>query len=792
MMHAHVNLLTTAHSVWHLIAQPLNQRRLALALAVAVMAVSPVQRIQAQRVCPCSIWTLSTTPGPVDKDTHAVELGVKFTADSASSVTGLRFYKYAQNTGTHVGHLWTATGTLLGTVTFTGETASGWQQANFASPVAIAAKTTYVASYHTNTGYYAATVNGFTVGVDNAPLHALSKSAPGGNGVYRYGASAFPNQTYQASNYWVDVVVVAGAVTPLWSISGAITPTSAGSGALVAVSGTTNASVTADSAGNYKFANIPNGTYTVTPSKAGFTFSPVNQRISVNGSNASLAPFTATPDFTLAASPGSQTVSPGGKASYIVTVGRLNGFAGTVSFGVTGLPANGVSASISPATVTGAGTTTLTVTTGGTAATGSPQLTITGTSGLLSHTASVTLVVGTSQSLSISGTMTPIAGGARATVNLGGRATGTTTATDAGSYSFSGLVPGSYLVTPVNPGYAFTPSSRTVQLSTANATGIDFTAALTHSISGTITPASQGAGTLLTIGGGQTATADGTGNYRFDGLADGSYTVTPSKLGFAFTPTSRAVSLSGGNVTGVTFTVAAGPTVVFFDDFLGATVDTTAWTVMNRQGDLTNREEQCYQPANVTSTGGNLQIVSQRQSITCNGNSYNYTSGMVQWSTFNFTYGTVEIRAKMPAGSGPWPALWLLGSNCQASNVSAVDSPGPCNWPQAGSDEIDMTEILFGNLTTVNQQIHSGSNNSRCGAGTTDVSRNWHIYTLVWQANSLVWKIDGVQTCSFTTGIPSTPMFLIINTAMGGGSGGTIVSSTLPQTMFIDYVKVTK
>ena len=394
-MHPHVRLLT-AHSLWHLIAQPLKpRRRLALALAVAVIALSSVQRIQGQQVCPCSIWTLSTTPGPVANDANAVELGVKFKADSASSITGLRFYKYAQNTGTHVGHLWSATGTLLGTVTFTGETASGWQQANFASPVAIAANTTYVASYHTTTGFYAATNSGLTAGVDNAPLHALSDAAGGGNGVYRYGASAFPNQTYQASNYWVDVVFA--PVTPSWSISGAISPASAGSGTLVALSGTASASVTANSTGNYTFATIPNGTYTVTPSKAGFTFSPVNQTSPVNGSNVTLPAFTATaqpqPDFTLAASPGSQTVTAGGSASYPITIGSLNGFAGTVSFGVTGLPATGVSASVSPATVTGAGTTTLTVTTTGAAAPGSTQLTITGTSAALSHSTSVTLVV---------------------------------------------------------------------------------------------------------------------------------------------------------------------------------------------------------------------------------------------------------------------------------------------------------------------------------------------------------------------------------------------------------------
>jgi hypothetical protein len=162
-------------------------------------------------VCPCSLWTLSTTPGPVANDAGAVELGMKFQSDTAGFITGLRFYKYSQNTGTHVGNLWTSGGTNLGAVTFANETASGWQQATLATPVAITANTTYVVSYHTNTGFYADTASGFTAAVDNAPLHGRSSASAGGNGVYAYGANTtFPNQTWNASNYWVDVVYATG------------------------------------------------------------------------------------------------------------------------------------------------------------------------------------------------------------------------------------------------------------------------------------------------------------------------------------------------------------------------------------------------------------------------------------------------------------------------------------------------------------------------------------------------------------------------------------------------------
>ncbi len=158
---------------------------------------------------PCRIWTNSPTPNnPSTNDPNAVELGVKFKSDFDGFITGVRFYKSSQNTGTHVGTLWSSTGQQLAQATFTNETASGWQQVSFGNPVAVTANTTYIASYHTNVGRYAADQNFFAnSGVDNPPLRALSNNISGGNGVYRYGANpAFPNSTYLSTNYWVDVV----------------------------------------------------------------------------------------------------------------------------------------------------------------------------------------------------------------------------------------------------------------------------------------------------------------------------------------------------------------------------------------------------------------------------------------------------------------------------------------------------------------------------------------------------------------------------------------------------------
>ncbi len=157
----------------------------------------------APRPCPCSLFSSTATPDIASaNDPSQVELGVKFTADTDGYIYGVSFYKGAGNTGTHVGNLWTATGTLVATATFTGETASGWQQVNFAAPVPISGGTSYVASYHTNTGQYAITVGAFTSKLDVWPLHAPA----GANGVYQYGASQFPTQNYNSTNYWVDVV----------------------------------------------------------------------------------------------------------------------------------------------------------------------------------------------------------------------------------------------------------------------------------------------------------------------------------------------------------------------------------------------------------------------------------------------------------------------------------------------------------------------------------------------------------------------------------------------------------
>jgi len=157
--------------------------------------------------CPCSLWGSGATPVvTADPESADLELGVKFQSDVSGWVTKLRFYKGSTNTGPHTGSLWASDGTLLASALYIGETASGWQEVTLATPVAIAANTTYVVSYHTTVGHFAVDSGYFaTSGVNNSPLRAPATGAVGGNGVFRSGAG-FPALTYNGNNYWVDVV----------------------------------------------------------------------------------------------------------------------------------------------------------------------------------------------------------------------------------------------------------------------------------------------------------------------------------------------------------------------------------------------------------------------------------------------------------------------------------------------------------------------------------------------------------------------------------------------------------
>ncbi len=161
-------------------------------------------------MCPCTLFDDSLVPTLYeDADRTAVTLGVRFVPDTDGQVTGVRFYKGVNNTGSHTGTLWAADGSVLATGTFGSESTTGWQTLTFASPVTVRQGTAYVASYRTTVGRYSATPNAFAAAdLSRPPLRVTSTA-----GAYTYG-TGFPSGV-SSTSYLVDVVFekVATALT---------------------------------------------------------------------------------------------------------------------------------------------------------------------------------------------------------------------------------------------------------------------------------------------------------------------------------------------------------------------------------------------------------------------------------------------------------------------------------------------------------------------------------------------------------------------------------------------------
>jgi hypothetical protein len=308
---------------------------------------APAGGVSVNVSCPCSLWGSGTPGGAPDSvDGNAVTIGMKFTSDQFGTINAIRFYKVSTNTGTHVGSLWTANGQLLESVTFTNETASGWQQANLATPVTIMPNTTYVVSYFAPNGHYAGTDSYFYrapspnpwggATFNNPPLHAVMNNTSA-NGVFAYGSSnQFPTDTDRGDNYWVDVQFTAspapgqvtgvkatagnGAAYVTWSApstggvptSYTVTPYINGSAqsptTVTGMPAPTGAAVTGLSAGtSYTFtvtASNPNGTgppssqsNAVTPS-SGSSIPAFVQQVSAHGTGTSIS-VTPTSSLTV-------------------------------------------------------------------------------------------------------------------------------------------------------------------------------------------------------------------------------------------------------------------------------------------------------------------------------------------------------------------------------------------------------------------------------------------------------------------------------------------------------------
>jgi hypothetical protein len=196
----------------------LRAAALVLVLGASTVACAAYQPVVVTQPIASVTQTLFGTRVPAtaaDPDAASVELGMRFRSSTAGTVSGVRFYKSWRNTGTHTGNLWSTTGQLLARATFTNETASGWQAVRFSQPVAVSANTTYVASYFAPRGGYAADEGFFARPTVSGTLTAPADGAYGRNSVYAYaGGSSFPTQSWNATNYWVDVMFASADTAP--------------------------------------------------------------------------------------------------------------------------------------------------------------------------------------------------------------------------------------------------------------------------------------------------------------------------------------------------------------------------------------------------------------------------------------------------------------------------------------------------------------------------------------------------------------------------------------------------
>jgi hypothetical protein len=186
---------------------------------------------------------------------------------------------------------------------------------------------------------------------------------------------------------------------------------------------------------------------------------------------------------------------------------------------------------------------------------------------------------------SVSGTISPASGGAGAVLTLSGSPQRTTTADGSGNFSFTGVADGVYTASASKSGFTFSPGTRTVTVNGGNVTGVNFVAQAvptSWNVSGSVTPAAYGVNASMVLGGAGGVLVDSAGNYRFANVPNGTFTIVPDKPGFAFTPRSLTVTVNGGDVIGVNFTIApAGQWSPSFDLGLVA-----ANMVMTHTGDV--------------------------------------------------------------------------------------------------------------------------------------------------------------------------------------------------------------
>jgi len=229
--------------------------------------------------------------------------------------------------------------------------------------------------------------------------------------------------------------------------------------------------------------------------------------------------------------------------------------------------------------------------------------------------------------------------------------------------------------------------------------------------------------------------------------------------------------------------------LIWQDEFnIQGAPDPANWSYNTGTGDngWGNNEAQYYtsRPENVKVEGGMLKITAKKE----NFQGASYTSArLVSENKLEFTYGKVQFRAKLPAGGGTWPALWMLGAN--------YDQPGFA-WPNCG--EIDVMEHKGNQQNTIHSTLHfpgnSGGNGVTASTTASNVSTEFHVYTVIWSPTEIKFSIDDeapYHTVPNSSTMPfNANFFLIMNFAMGGTFGGAIDPAFTSSTMEVDYIRV--
>lgn len=240
---------------------------------------------------------------------------------------------------------------------------------------------------------------------------------------------------------------------------------------------------------------------------------------------------------------------------------------------------------------------------------------------------------------------------------------------------------------------------------------------------------------------------------------------------------------------------AEPPRVIFEDDFDGSTLDSTKWNTCHWWNDggctiASNDELQWYLPEQVTVQDGRLELKAVAEPFTNDdGDEFGYRSGMVttgpptyeEDAKFAFTYGTVEARVRVPEGAGLWSALWLLPASTESR------------------PEIDMMEIVGQEPDEIIMHLHPADRDSPSPASRYELpddetfAAGWHDVRLDWSEDRLRWSVDGTEVWTYEgDDVPSEPMYLVANLAVGGAYGGEVASDTeFPATYEIDFVRVT-